>query len=245
MIKKFVFTMNPEQLLREGLTQIGFSYTEEQIKDFMTFLSELKKWNRTYNLTALRTDEDIIIKHFLDSLLYLKAILKESSQFSVVSYQLKLCDVGTGAGFPGIPIKIIKPDMDITLIEPSRKKSAFLRHVIRILKLNRVSVVDKRIETLGKDHERIYDVIVSRAAFKIKDFLKKACPYVKENGSLVLSKGPRISGEIEELKNLGIEPYRQGIIQEVLRSPLAIKFGTICFRVERNLLILKCESSFI
>jgi 16S rRNA (guanine527-N7)-methyltransferase len=90
----------------------------------MTFLVELKKWNRAYNLTGLKTDEDIIVKHFLDSLLYIKALPDR---------KLKLADAGTGAGFPGIPIKIIRPEINITLIESSRKKSAFLRHLLREL----------------------------------------------------------------------------------------------------------------
>jgi len=221
--------MNPEELLKEGLNQIGFSCSEEQKNAFMTFLSELKKWNRAYNLTALKTDEDIIIKHFLDSLLYLKAILNS---------ELKIADVGTGAGFPGIPIKIIQPEMDITFIEPSRKKSAFLRHIIRTLKLKRVSILEKRIETLGESYEKTYDVIVSRATFKIKDFLKKACPYVKEHGRLVLSKGPKISEEAKELKN-------HGKIEDILRFPLIIKVDTINFQAERNLLILRCKKNLV
>lgn len=224
--------MNPEELLKEGLNEMGFSYSEGQINAFMTFLSELKKWNRAYNLTAIKTDEDIIIKHFFDSLLYLKVIPVNA---------LKIADAGTGAGFPGIPIKIIKPEIDITLIEPSRKKTAFLRHIIRVLKLNRVSVLDKRIEALGKNYEKTYDVIVSRATFKIKDFLKKACPYVKQDGRLVLSKGPGISKEIKELKNLGNESYGQDVIKKTLRLPLFIKVVPTRFRAERNLLIFKCK----
>lgn len=210
--------MNPEELLKKGLNELGFSCSKGQTNAFMTFFFELKKWNRAYNLTALKTDEDIVIKHFLDSLLYLKAIPVNA---------LKIADVGTGAGFPGIPIKIVRPEIDITLIEPSRKKTAFLRHIIRGLKLNGVNVLDKRIETLGKSYEKTYDIIVSRATFKIKDFLKKACPYVKEDGRLVLSKGPKISEEIKELKD-------KGVIEKITRLSL--------MNNERNLLIISCKN---
>ncbi len=218
--------MNAEDLLKKGLTELGFSYSEKQINVFVTFLSELKKWNRAYNLTALKTDEDIIIKHFLDSLLYLKALEVYSIRKQKNSNGVKIADVGTGAGFPGIPIKIIRPKIDITLIEPSRKKTAFLRHIIRVLKLKGISLLDKRIEALGKNYEKTYDVIVSRATFKVKDFLKKACPYVKENGRLVLSKGPRGFEEIKELKN-------KSVIKKIIRLPF--------INTERNLLIIKCE----
>ncbi len=214
---KIVPTINAEELLKKGLNELGFSCSKGQINAFMTFFFELKKWNRAYNLTALKTDEDIVLKHFLDSLLYLKVIPVNA---------LKIADVGTGAGFPGIPIKIVRPEVEITLIEPSRKKTAFLRHIIRGLKLNGVNVLDKRIETLGKSYEKTYDIIVSRATFKIKDFLKKACPYVKENGRLVLSKGPRVSEEIRVLKD-------KGVIKKITRLPF--------INAERNLLILKCK----
>lgn len=209
--------MNPEELLKTGLNELGFSYSEKQINAFVTFLSELKKWNRAYNLTALKTDEDIIIKHFLDSLLYLKVIPVNV---------LKMADAGTGAGFPGIPIKIIRPEIDITLIESSRKKTAFLRHIIRILNLKGISLLDKRIEALGKNYEKTYGVIVSRATFNVKDFMKKACPYAKENGILVLSKGPRVFKEIKELKN-------KSVIKKIIRLPF--------INTERNLLIIKCD----
>ena len=100
-------SLNSRELLKKGLDELSFLCSEEQINAFMTYLSELKKWNRAYNLTALKTDRDIIIKHFLDSILYLKVIPEKT---------LKIADAGTGAGFPGIPIKIMKPEIEITLI---------------------------------------------------------------------------------------------------------------------------------
>lgn len=222
--------MTSKQLLKEGLNQIGFSYSEEQIKTFMTFLSELKKWNRAYNLTGLKSDEDIIIKHFLDSLLYLKVILVypvRKQKNSTVVNALKIADAGTGAGFPGIPIKIMRPEIDITLIESSKKKTAFLRHILRVLSLNGVKVLDERVENLGRKYEKTYDVIVSRATFKIEDFIKKTCPYVKETGVLVLSKGPKVFEEIKELKD-------KGVIKKITRLSL--------MNNERNLLVIKCKS---
>ena len=226
--------MTPDELLKKGLNELGFLYSEDQIDTFMTFLSELKKWNRVYSLTALKTNEDIIIKHFLDSILYLKALeeialSRHAGARNDRMEVLKVADAGTGAGFPGIPIKIIKPELDMTLIESSRKKSVFLRHIIRILKLNGISVLNNRIESLGKRYEKTYDVIVSRATFKIKDFLKKACPYIKEDGWLVLSKGPKVSEETNFLD----EVHRQSVMKEVITLPF--------IKTKRTLLMFQCQ----
>ena len=221
--------MTPDELLKKGLNELGFLYSEDQIDTFMTFLHELKKWNRVYSLTALKTDEDIIIKHFLDSILYLKAISPSPLRGEGWGEGLRVADAGTGAGFPGIPIKIIKPELDMTLIESSRKKSVFLRHIIRILKLNGISVLNNRIESLGKRYEKTYDVIVSRATFKIRDFLKKACPYIKEDGWLVLSKGPKVSEETNFLD----EVHRQSVMKEVITLPF--------IKAKRTLLMFQCQ----
>ncbi len=216
-----------EELLKKGLNELGFTYSESQISSFITFLHELKKWNRAYNLTALKTDRDIIIKHFLDSLLYLEVITIEfgarSSEFGV-----KVADVGTGAGFPGIPMKIMEPELDMTLIESSMKKASFLRHIVRTLKLSGINILNSRIETLGENHKKACDVIVSRATFKIKDFIDKACPYVAEDGILVLSKGPKVIEELRTMKGT----CGEGVVEKTFKFSLENN--------ERNLLVIKC-----
>jgi 16S rRNA (guanine527-N7)-methyltransferase len=216
--------MRPEKLLKKGLSDLGFPSSEEQAQAFMIYLAELKKWNRAYNLTALKTDEDIITKHFLDSALYFKAV-------STSMKTLKMADIGTGAGFPGIPIKILWPEADITLLEPSRKKTAFLRHMLRTLQFKKgIIVLEKRIETLGKNYESSFDFIVSRATFTIEDFLEKACPYVRKNGRLVLSKGPKAFDEIDSLSSA-----KRCHIERVIKHRL--------MEHERNLLVLTCSPS--
>ncbi len=217
--------MNNEDLLRSGLKEIGIPCSENQTTAFMLFLSELKKWNKTYNLTAIKRDKDIIIKHFIDSLLYLKAI---------PDGPLKLADMGTGAGFPGIPIKIIRPEMDITLIEPSRKKTSFLKHIIRLLKLDSIHVLDQRLEDLGNEYEEAFDIIVSRATFSIKDFIEVASPYIHKEGRLLLSKGPMVSEELEALKK---DPCPVCSVKELLRFQLPFS------KAERALVVLTCEKN--
>jgi 16S rRNA (guanine527-N7)-methyltransferase len=213
--------MKNEELLKKGLEDAGIPYSESQVRAFMVFLKELKKWNSTYNLSALKTDKDIIIKHFIDSLLYLKAL---------PDGLLRMADVGAGAGFPGIPIKIIRPEIDMTLIEPTRKKASFQRHMIRVLGLSGISVMEMRVEEIGED-EAPFDIIVSRATFSLEDFLEMACPYDKD-GLLIVSKGPKV---LEELK-IENSPVRNAV-KEVLELSLPLTDAI------RNLVVLKCGSS--
>jgi 16S rRNA (guanine527-N7)-methyltransferase len=215
--------MKPFELLNNGLSELGLSSSKEQIRAFMTYLAELKKWNRAYNLTALKTDADIIVKHFLDSLLYLKAL---------PAGRIKLADAGTGAGFPGIPLKIVRPEIEIALIESSGKKTAFLRHITRLLSLTGTSVIEERLEHLGKAYEKGFDVIVSRATFTTADFLKMACPYVKDTGRLILNKGPRVFEELKELKQAH---YDTVPVVEVMTVPLPFADA------QRNLVVLSCK----
>lgn len=216
-------SLSADDLLKKGIQELGITFTEGQINTFVTYLSELKKWNRAYNLTALKTDEDIIIKHFLDSLLYLK---------SIPSGPLKLADAGSGAGFPGIPLKIVRPEIEIALIEPSRKKTAFLRHITRLLRQTGTSVIEQRLEHLGKEYEKRFDVIVSRATFNINDFITIACPYIKDAGRLILNKGPRFSEELKEM-----EQARHDNLPSVEIMKVDLPFTD----VKRNLIVLSCK----
>ncbi len=182
-----------ESLLKKGLDELSLDYGPGQIGAFMSYLTELKKWNKAYNLTSLRTDEEIIVKHFLDSLLYLKAI--PGGNVSVM-------DVGSGAGFPGIPIKIIRPDITMYLLEPSRKKASFLLYMIKTLGLDGAEVIEKRIEEIGS---LTVDIAVTRALFRVRDFYRKASSHVRKGGLLILSKGPRVTEEIKETRDIDLE----------------------------------------
>ena len=217
-----ISSMNSLGLLKNGLKELDIPCSEGQIHAFLSFLSELKKWNRAYNLTALKTDRDIIIKHFLDSLLYLRAIPEHAQE---------LADIGSGAGFPGIPLKLVRPDTEVTLIEASRKKAAFLRHIIRALNLTGISVLDQRIENLGNDYRGKYDVIVSRATFSVEAFLETSCPFVREGGALLLNKGPRVFKELQESKNCS---HVMDSVKDIYKLRLPF------INDERNLVLLSC-----
>ncbi len=207
----------PDELLKHGIIELGFTPSKEQINAFLKYLSELKKWNKAYNLTSLEKDEDIIIKHFLDSLLYLKAI---------PDGEIRIADIGSGAGFPGVPIKILRPEIETFLIEPSRKKSAFLNHIIRQLKLKSIEVIEKRIEEIkvGRELPFSVDAAVTRALFSVKDFLKKASHIVRKGGILILNKGPKVKDETKTLK---------GIEYEILTIHLPLS------DIQRNIIVVK------
>ena len=185
-------------LLRAGLEELGLRYSEKQVEAFITYLEELKKWNKAYNLTALKTDRDIIIKHFLDSLLFAKALPPEV---------LTLADIGSGAGFPGIPIKIMFPDLSVFLIEPTQKKAIFLRHICSKLQLKNVEIIDKRIEEVKGLQ---VDVAVTRALFSVREFIEKTKDILNKNGILILSKGPGLEKELEGIdqNNISISDFK-------------------------------------
>lgn len=177
-----------EELLRKGLEEIGLSASKEQAEAFMAYLFELKRWNRVHNLTSLRTDRDIVVKHFLDSCLYLKA-LGEGVR--------SIADVGSGAGLPGIPIKILRPDIKVLLIESAVKKKAFLRHIVRALSLKETTVIAGRVEDVK---DVVVDAAVTRALFRAGEFIKRAGRLVREGGVFVLSKGPKVGEELDSLE---------------------------------------------
>jgi 16S rRNA (guanine527-N7)-methyltransferase len=185
--------MDEFDLLKKGLDLLELPHTGQQIEAFRSYFSELKKWNGAYNLTGLKTDRDIIIKHFLDSLLFLKVFPPHAASAA---------DVGSGAGFPGIPVKIFLPFLKMFLIEPVGKKAIFLRHICSTLSLDGIEIVDKRIEEV----ERLkVDVVMTRALFTVRDFIEKTEGHINEGGVLILSKGPKLREELKGLEMLDIE----------------------------------------
>jgi 16S rRNA (guanine527-N7)-methyltransferase len=200
------------QILTEGLRELGIDPLAGLLDQFDVYLRELKKWNRVYNLTAITDDRDVVVKHFLDSLLYLKVL--PQGHFT-------LCDVGTGGGFPGIPIAIIRQDITVTLLEPSRKKIAFVRQMRRLLALKNVEIINLRAEEM---EGRQFDMVVTRATFPVAGLMKKAGHLLKPGGLFVLSKGPRYEDELKDLP--------AGIKAEVIVASIP-KTG-----LSRNLLII-------
>ena len=174
--------MNLEEILNTGAEQFGLHLSKGQVEHSFVYLSELRKWNRKINLTAISEDRDIVIKHFLDSLSLAAAFTPGEG--------MSLFDMGSGAGFPALPLKIISPELSVTLVESVKKKASFLRHIVRTLRLDRVEVVDRRMEELPKTYRRRFDVVTARAFGDVKRTLAAGMPFLRTGGIMVLSRGP-------------------------------------------------------
>ena len=180
-------------LLREGAAIINVSLTDEQIDCFGLYLRELQEWNEHINLTAIKSLKDIIVKHFLDSLTVLEYLPCAG----------RLADLGSGGGFPGIPIKVVRPSFEVTLVESVRKKVSFLRHVIRVLNLQGIEVYHGRAEALPSTGG--FDCIVSRAFADLGKFFTIGAPLVKNGGTLVAMKGKNIDAETKKAELAAIK----------------------------------------
>lgn len=177
-----------KQLLQERAAQLGLELTPQQAAAFQTYRDMLVEWNGRMNLTAITDDEGIVTKHFVDSLMGLPYIPQEAS----------LIDVGTGAGFPGVPLRIVRPDVCVTLLDALGKRVTFLEELTRALGLDDVSCVHQRAEEgsrLPALRER-FDVAVSRAVADLSVLCELCLPYVKKGGVFLAYKGPGAAEEI-------------------------------------------------
>lgn len=200
---------NIHKILSQALTSINIEPEDRLIDSFFIYLNELIKWNKAYNLTSIIDPVEIIYKHFIDSLLY---------DSFLTDKEINLCDVGTGAGFPGIPLKMLRYNLNLTLIEPSRKRCAFLHNIKTKLKLTDIEIIHDRVENI---RGRVFDVIVSRALFKIPELIEKSEHILKNNGYFVISKGTKGTEELNLIDKNYI--YKTKKIEIVGMSRLLIK----------------------
>ena len=171
--------------------------SEKEANQFDKYMQLLLEWNEKINLTAITEPDQIILKHFIDSTTILKYI-KDND---------KVIDIGTGAGFPGIPIKIMNETLDITLVDSLNKRVNFLNEIIQSLELDKIQVIHARAEELGrnKEHREVYDVAVSRAVANLSTLLEYLMPFVKVGGICICMKGPNIEEELKTAENAIIE----------------------------------------
>jgi 16S rRNA (guanine527-N7)-methyltransferase len=220
------FMKDLTELLKSGSSRIGVYLDPSHIRLFGLYLEELKEWNAKFNLTAITTDEEIVIKHFIDSLACLLVIPPNSSLGSA-----KLIDIGSGAGFPGVPLKIYRPDLQVTLLEASQKKSGFLRHLGQQLNLAGLEVLTGRAEDYGQknDQRENYDLVVVRAVDTLSVLAEYALPFLKPGGIFVAQKGPQINEELAQaqaaIKALGgmakgVKSYELSLGKETLGRTL-------------------------
>ena len=201
-----------QTLFTQGLQVLSLTAEEKQLAQFSDYSSLLKEWNKKMNLTAIVDDDGIAVKHFLDSILPLAHL--------DLPQGIKVADIGTGAGFPGLPIKILRPDFQVTLVDSLNKRITFLNHVCEELSLSDIRCIHGRAEELGKDriYREQFDVLFSRAVANMKVLAEYCLPFVKVGGLFVALKAEDSEAELQEAKamigSLG------GKVEQVLEAPL-------------------------
>ncbi|WP_346940508.1 16S rRNA (guanine(527)-N(7))-methyltransferase RsmG [uncultured Clostridium sp.] len=212
-------------MLKEACENEGLVFDATMYNNFIQYKALIKEWNEKINLTAIIEDEEIIKKHFIDSI--------KVFEFPYVREAKKIIDIGTGGGFPGIPMKIVKPDSSIVLLDSLNKRINFLNEVIDKLELKDIKTIHGRAEDFAQktEYREEFDLAVSRAVANLTVLLELCLPYVKVGGYFIALKGPAIEDEIKDskvaLKVLG------GAIEEILEVNIA---GS---DLKHNLLVIK------
>lgn len=205
-----MLTKELSTLLLEGAWQLKIELTTECIAQIATYLEELQRWAKIVDLVSQSDPKTIIRKHVFDSL----------ATLSVLPFDGQLLDLGSGAGFPGLPIAMARPTVEVSLLEPRRKRINFLREVIRRTALINTHAYEMRAEEFAEQDERhsAFDVVITRATWNIWEFLNLARPFVVKNGIVVAMIGTKTA---EELKEEKIFPQKhQYLLREIKRYSL-------------------------
>lgn len=191
--------MNREEFIT-AVKELGISITDKQLEQLNKYYKALVEWNKRINLTSITEENDVYLKHFYDSL----TLFKEYD----LTKDISLCDVGTGAGFPGIVLKIVFPNLKITLVDSLQKRLKFLDYVIKLLNLKDVELVHERMEDYSKQNEEKFDIITSRAVAKTKILVEISFKALKISGHLILMKSSfeeELSDAEKIIKDIGGE----------------------------------------
>lgn len=182
-------------LMNTACIKEGLNFERGQYDKFILYKDMIKEWNEKINLTAIIEDEEIIKKHFIDSI--------KSYRFEPLKNCENLIDVGTGAGFPGIPLKIMRPDLEVVLLDSLNKRVNFLNEVINTLGLKGIKAIHGRAEDFAREasYREKFDVVISRAVANMSVLSELCIPYVKNGGYFVAMKGPSVDEEMNEGKN--------------------------------------------
>ena len=210
-----------EGLLALGIEDLGLKLSATNIADLELFLQEMGRWNQVHNLTAIEGEKDSIRLHLIDSI----AVLPVLRQF-LTGPSPKIADLGSGGGLPAIPIAIVQPEWQLSLIEVIRKKTAFLQHVRGKLKLKNIDVLCERVENAALQQPAQFDAVISRAFTNLARFLELSLPFLKPDGLVFAMKAKRAD---DEMKDVSSKEWRL-VADELLRIPN--------LAVERRLLVL-------
>jgi len=222
-------------LILDGAKQLGVPLQAAMVDQFAVYAEELAAWNRTINLTSISAPMEIALKHFLDSI----------APLSILPQRGALLDVGSGGGFPGLPLKITSPSLAVTLVDASRKKINFIKHIIRVLKLDETDALQARIEGLPdqKAFQQRFDVIVCRAFSGLRDFIEQAYPLLAPQGVLVALKGRQVD---QELNSLGVpgQSRDSGFIEDTNLPACdfqVVRYTLPILEMKRALIIVKLK----
>lgn len=184
-----------QRLIEEAQRLFGIRLSSAQVKALSIYEQELLEWNQKFNLTAIREVEAVRVRHFLDSF---SCVLAWKN-----TPPLRLIDVGTGAGFPGLPLKILYPHMQLTLVESVGKKAMFCQHIVRLLNLEKVEVIQARAEEVAHrpEHREQYDWAVARAVAELRVLAEYLLPFLKLGGSMLAPKGESGPAEAQKAEN--------------------------------------------
>ena len=186
--------MNLEEFsidLKEKSNKIDVKIKDKEVEQFYEYMNSLLEWNEKINLTAITEPKEVILKHFIDSITIQKYIQKENS----------VVDVGTGAGFPGIPLNIVNNEAKYTLVDSLNKRIKFLNEIIDKLSLKNIETIHSRAEDFAKENRETYDVATSRAVAALNVLLEYLLPLVKVGGLCICMKGSNVQEEIEASSN--------------------------------------------
>ena len=186
-----------QNFIIDGARKLGVEIDASITTQFSLHASELIKWNRKLNLTSITHPKDLAVKHFLDSL----------APAHFIPDNARILDIGSGGGFPGIPLKILNPSLKVMLIDGTRKKVNFLKHALRTLKLESIEAHQIRAENLHEDptYVNLFDVIISRALSSLKQFVKMAVPLLAKQGTIMAMKGEVTRKELDAVNLDGLE----------------------------------------
>jgi 16S rRNA (guanine527-N7)-methyltransferase len=200
-------------LLGQDARELGIELSSIQLEQFDIYQRELLLWNAKTNLISEKSAQEIASRHFLDSLTALQFIDKQRA---------RIIDIGSGAGFPGIPLKIACPDLQLYLMESNRKKVSFLKHITRLLNFTETVVLHERAENLIKNNKwkDFFDVVISRAAFKLPEFLSLSAFFLAPQGILIALKGSDVENEFSTCVKSATTSYFSELFQHDVIFPL-------------------------
>lgn len=186
------------------LKEKGIEVSEHQLQQFQKYYEILVEWNEKMNLTAITDKEDVYLKHFYDSL---------TISFDFDFNNQTLCDIGAGAGFPSIPLKIVYPDLKITIVDSLTKRITFLNYLTQVLKLNNVTAVSARAEDYAIGHRETFDIVTARAVARLNILDELCLPLVRIGGHFITLKGLKAKEELNEAKH-GIDKLGGKVMKE-------------------------------